>query len=232
MLAIALLSRADFSYRYYPAEAAAVLLAGVIIVGRALDANLSGTAWRTGAAALPLICLLAFGAWSSAVLAREAVQVIAPGSRQPTVVRLLSNLVTERAHGRSIWVISTEVWPGFPVVNVTGASWSSRFCCVVIAALAYTPEEMATVPFPYHDMDRLTELEQLQFDSVVEDLQQQPPALLIIETGTTKQTFGETDFRWLTYFRRDPRFERIFQRYRPITQIGKFHVYQRRLLGS
>ncbi len=232
MLAIALLSRADFSYRYYPAEAAAVLLAGVIVLGRALHANAAGTAWRARVAALPLVCLLAFGAWSGGILARETAQVVAPGPNQDTVVRLLSNLVTERAHGRPIWVISTEVWPGFPVVNLTGASWTSRFCCVVIAALAYSPEEKATVPFPYHDLDRLTELEQLQFDAVVEDLQREPPVLLIVDTGTTKQTFGKTDFQFLPYFRRDPRFERIFREYRPIGQIGKFHVYQRRLLGS
>ena len=55
-------------------------------------------------------------------------------------------------------------------MNLTGASWASRFCCVFIPPGVYTAEEKATTPFPYHDMNRLSELEQLQFDTGVEDL--------------------------------------------------------------
>jgi hypothetical protein len=231
-LATALFQGASFSYRYLPAEAAAVLLAGAIALGSALEVDSSRIRWRRGAGMLPLVCVIAFAAWSAAVLARESTRVVSPGAERHSVVRQLVSLVSERASDRPIWVMSTEVWPAFPVVNLTGAGWASRFCCVFVPSGVYTPEEKATVPFPYHDMSRLGDLERMHYDAVVEDLQRTPPELLIVDSGRWKQTFGETDFDFLTYFRRDPRFEQIFREYRPFAQIGKFQVYRRRFGGS
>jgi hypothetical protein len=77
-------------------------------------------------------------------------------------------------------------------------------------------------------MDELSPLEQRQYDEVIEDLRLQPPALLIVETSVRKQAFGDSDFRFLRYFLRDPRFARLFRDYEFITQVGAHRVYERR----
>jgi hypothetical protein len=142
-------------------------------------------------------------------------------------MRELIPIVTERARGKPIWVMSTMLYPAFPLVNLTGSVWASRFSCVLILPGVYTLEEKATSPFPYHPMDELSEMEQWQFDSVIEDLEARPPELIIVDAGAYKQTFGVTDFRFLRYFIRDPRFARIFENYRMLTRSGVFRVYER-----
>jgi hypothetical protein len=135
--------------------------------------------------------------------------------------------VSERAHGEAIWFMSTSVTPAFPVVNLTGARWASRFCCVSFVAGVYTPEEKAARPFPYHDPEDMTELERFQLDAVMEDLEADPPKLILIDENPYKQAFGKSDFRFLSFFRRDERFADFFMQYRQVDRIGTFHIYER-----
>ena len=71
------------------------------------------------------------------------------------------------------------------------------------------------------------ELERIGLDAVIEDLDTYRPELLIVDVGPNKQAFGKSEFQFLQYFRRDPRFEAIFRSYRHLADVGRYRVFER-----
>ncbi|MFP8873070.1 MAG: hypothetical protein VCB42_00750, partial [Myxococcota bacterium] len=142
----------------------------------------------------------------------------------------LVDLVRSHAWSQPIWLMSTSVVPAFPVVNLSEARWSSRFCCLWLLPGLYTDEEKATWPFPYHERGDMTPTELYLGDAVVEDLAKNPPTLLIVDRSPEKQAFRRTDFDYLRYFLRDPRFAAFFADYDEMVDIGPFRVYRRKQL--
>jgi len=201
---------------------------GLVGLGLTAPPGALREALRISTARIPALCMAALLLWSGATFALQTSRLVNrdPGDR--TIVAELARLVGEYARGKPIWLMSTSVMPAFPVVNLSGAKWSSRYCCVSFVASQYSEQERRTNPFPYHDMARLSELEKRQYDEVIEDLEAQPPVLIIIDSSSNKQAIGPSTFRFLTYFKRDPRFARFFRDYRPLTNVGPYRVFARR----
>ena len=107
--------------------------------------------------------------WGASQLVTATSNTLSLDGERRSLVRAMVRIVSQRAEGEAIWVASTSVNPAFPVVNLTGARWASRFVAVWLAAGVYTPEEKAQRPFPYHDFETLSEIERLQFDAVIDD---------------------------------------------------------------
>jgi hypothetical protein len=228
LLVNAIVQGTDWRYHYLPADVVALLLIGVIALGLFAHADALRTVLRPPATALPLIGLTLLCVWSGAALLSAASAAFGWAGEPRSLVRALTRVVRERAAGEPIWVMSSSINPAFPVVNLSGASWSSRFCCVWMAPGLYSAEEKATRPFPYRDRDEMTELERFQIDAVIEDLEAAPPRLLIVDNHPHKQAWGQSDFQFLAYFRRDPRFARLFLQYRPVGPVGPFQIYERK----
>ena len=233
LLACALLQGKGWDYHYDPAAASGIVLSGAILLGlgAANAERLRGWA-RSVVVALPLIMLLAMDAWGAVVFGQVGWWAWGPPSRERTVLRELVEVVRTHAWNRPIWLMSTSVTPSFPVVNLSEADWSSRFCCLWLLPGLYTQEEKATRPFPYHERGDMTPTERYLGDAVVEDLEKNPPTLLIVDRSPEKQAFRRTDFDFLRYFLRDPRFAVFFAEYDEMVDVGPFRVYRRKQLDG
>jgi hypothetical protein len=225
--ATALLQAKGWSYHYYPAKATAILLLGVVGLGLLAHVERLREVLKPSAAALPLLALLLLCVWSVRVLAEAGYNAFGAGRGRPSTTKVLTDVVVERAWHQPIYVMSTSVVPAFPVVNLSGSRWASRFSCLWYLAGSYTRDEKATKPFPYHDREEMGELERFALDAVVEDLESNRPQLLIIDANSYKQAFGQTEFRFLDYFLRDPRFEAIFRNYHHVADVGAYRVFER-----
>jgi len=226
LLACAIMQGTSWRYHFLPAELMALLLIGVISLGLVSHADSLRRLLRPPVAALPTIIVLLLSLWCGATLLRISAATFGWAGEPRSLIRALTRIVEERAPGQAIWLMSTSVNPAFPVVNLSGASWSSRFCCIWLAPALYTDAEKATRPFPYHDRDEMTELERFQIDAVIEDLEAAPPKLLIVDQSASKQAWGRTGFEFLPYFRRDPRFSDFFWQYRRVDAVGPFRIYE------
>ena len=52
-----------------------------------------------------------------------------------------------------------------------------------------------------------------------------------MDRSPDKQAFRHSDFDFLSYFLRDPRFARIFKAYDDLGSVGPYRVYKRRFSG-
>jgi hypothetical protein len=71
----------------------------------------------------------------------------------------------------------------------------------------------------------MSELEKRQVDEVIEDLIAFRPVVVVVDDRTDKQAFGKTQFDFLTYFLRDPRFAQAWRAYEYRGNVEKFAVF-------
>ena len=233
LLACALLQGKGWDYHYDPAAAAATVLVGVILLGfgEILSRTWKGVT-RSVVMSIPLVLLLAVNTWGLAVLGQTAWWAWGAPSTQRTVLGDLVDVVRQNAWRKPIWLMSTSVVPAFPLVNLSEARWSSRFCCLWLLPGLYSQQEKREVPFPYHDLGDMTPTERFLGDAVIEDVEKRPPQLLIVDRSPDKQAFRRSDFDYLRYFLRDPRFAKFFQGYEELVDVGPFRVYRRKQLDG
>jgi hypothetical protein len=181
---------------------------------------------------LPALALLLALAWAVPRFASALQQTWGEDGRRHTVVGELTKLVKRQGWPRPLLALSTSVDPAFPVVNLSGVQWSSRFCCMWLIPGSYSARERATTPFPYHSLEAMGAIERYALDAVVEDMESLPPELIIVDRSRDKQGFGTASFDFLTYFLRDARFATLFARYSKLRDIGSFRVYKRDFSGG
>jgi hypothetical protein len=70
-------------------------------------------------------------------------------------------------------------------------------------------------------------VERSVIDTVVSDLEQSEPALVIVDVGRRKLGFRGLEFDLLEYFGREARFREAFARYELAGKIGDLEVYRR-----
>ena len=228
-LAVGYLQRKGWDYHFLPALVFSAAFFGHVVLSRlyAFPPGRSPHVPRSPALPIALLVTTAVGFLVSATW-----QSFGAGREGKTLNRVLSSLVAERAADKPILVLSSSVNPSFPVVNLSGARWAHRFCCMWVLPAVYTDEEKAQTPFPYHTREQMSGLERFALDALVEDMASAMPVLLIVDMGRSKFAFGRTAFNYLEYFHRDPRFARMLREYRFLGDIGVFRVYERRSPGG
>jgi len=226
-LASAVVQGRAWDYHYDPLEIASGLLIVVVGLGFWLRPEGARPFARVSPSRAFLVLWLVFNLVAAGALLRATWQVLGPGAQERTLVGDLAAVAREHAFGRSIWFLSTSIVPAFPVVNLSEARWSSRYCCLWVVPGLYTPAERQARPFPYRTPSEMGALERGLFDAVVEDLQADPPALIFVDQSPDKQAFRRSEFDFLRYFRRDPRFARFFADYTPLTRVGPYAIYRR-----
>lgn len=231
-LVVALVQAKGWDYHYDPVMAASGVLVVLIVQDLLVHTDFLKKVLRFGPAAVGLTLWVLLDVAGASALGQSAWNVIGPGRQQRTLVKDLTLVVNEHAWNQSVWFLSTSVVPAFPVVNLSGARWSSRYCCLWLLPGLYSPQERAARPFVYRDREEMSDLERGLVDAVVEDLATQPPALLLVDRSPDKQVFRRSEFDYLAYFLRDPRFARFFQNYRELGVVGPYQVYTRNLGGS
>ncbi len=228
-LGVYLAQAKGFSYHQLPALVAAWMVA-VLLAVQLGAAGLAGLRCQSlprllsGVAALILVLTVAVQFVSSGgLLARRARQLARPRETLPPG---LVDFVQLRAAGEPIYVLSTSVWPAFPLVNLTGATWPYRYHHLwPLPAFYQRPPAWDRIP--YHPPHAQGPAEREFFTEVVDDLVARPPRLLIVDRRQYRQALAQGDFDFLEYFSQAPRFAALLSRYTRVGVANGFVVYER-----
>jgi hypothetical protein len=224
-VAVVVLQQRGFPYHFVPATVMGWISIGLSALAVLEDRVLYERLLRLPARAFtPLLVLLVV-----TVSAVSGWRAFDRGfvSRPPDVVTELARLVREIAPDGPIVCYSTRIYPGFPLVTITGAKWSSRFGDLWLIPGSYSEREKRMTPFPYHDYARMGPLEKFQVDAIVQDFAANPPEVVIFDRSRNKQGLGRTAFDFAEYLGRDPRFAALTRRYVPYADVGEFRVFRR-----
>ena len=132
--------------------------------------------------------------------------------------------VERHAAGGSIAILTTTVWPGFPMVNYVGVGWSSRFPTLWLLPGTLHKQAKAVDG----ERARLMEIERYTREAVLADFSLQPPDLVIVDNRENKSYFGDLPFDYIDYFTEDPRFATIWANYEWVANEGDYRLYRRR----
>lgn len=205
-------------YQFYPARG--LLLVSLAVVGiDLLAAAFPGlaAAFRRRATTLAAVLLALAAAFP---LAQSFTGGI-PGPA-PALLRTLSR----QGMPATLVVLSTDMHPAFPLVNLTGATWCSPF-----PALWFLPAFYGQGAFPA-DSRRLRSpaemgpLERAYFERVTKSFVTMKPEVCIVDTSEGRWFFGQP-FPFFTYYNQDPAFRSELMLYRPVASSGSFLVYRR-----
>jgi len=257
-LLIAFIQQKGWPYHFYPAEAALILLLTLTIPQvfplKGWPARGSHDALRTALVRQALTWALLFSIvglgvyktvgnrtlmttyWAlrtgvaaarGRISLAQAVSTVRYRSYGASFMGLIS-LVRQHAGGQPIAMLSSSVYPAFPLVNHSETSWPLRFNCLWLLPGSYPAAVRPMSRAGYHAYDEMGEIEQFLFRSVIADLRTpSPPALLIVDSSRRKQGFGTTAFDFLDYFTSDPGFRQLLAQYEILTTVGPYVIYKR-----
>ena len=185
-----------WSYHVVPAEALMVLTVASMLL---TDPARLAKHWRRFAM-LPA---------AAVTLATLVSLPISRGTYRNPVMEDLLPIVRTHAAGGAIYAFSSNVSVGFPLANVAGVEWASRFSTQwllpgVMRRLA-EPERLNAA-----SLARVREIERYAVDAVIEDLALGAPTLVLVDVRRRKSYFGDLDFDYLTYFAGQPGFTDIW----------------------
>ena len=207
-------------YQFLPAQAAGWMMAAGLLLGLLghADGKNGGRRWRRIGCVVTALGVLAMPALWHGPYRSQATEKIMP-------------YVRAYAEGGSIFAFTSYVSLAFPLVTEAGVGWSSRYPTQwLLPGLLHELTKAAGTDSELADasrMARLREMEKYVFDSTIEDLERQPPDLVIVdkEPGFV---YGDLDFDFLDYFRRDERFARFWRDYVRLLSDGRYEYWCRR----
>jgi hypothetical protein len=223
LLAIVFIQYKGYSYHYYPLLASAMLLMGLLL----LESRGPGTELGriTGVLSGGVVALLIFQASVDRV--NESLGWRGAPERSKTPFGRLARLAECYATGSRIFVFSPALADAFPLVAYSRVGWASRHSCLWFLTGLYAEEIHASSPLSYHPLESMSEAERFLFNSVVNDLLRERPALLFVDESNHEAAFNGKHFDYLDYFSRDPRFLRFKRHYKYLTNVDAFRVYRR-----
>lgn len=248
-LLAALLQRKGWRYHFYPGNAMAllVLMASIPQIAREFRWRRpvrARLATRTMAAALlvaaalliypvsPSPAMTAIRSAVNAVLAtwrdgREYSDIMSTVRRETfggTMTELIE-IVRTQADAQPVALLSTSVWPTFPLVNYGGATWPLRFNCLWMLPGSYPlrPDRAR-----YHAPAAMDPIERGLFEHVIDTLVRTQPRLLIVDQRRFQQGFGGMRFDYIEYFSQDTRFVELLRDYELVRSVGGFGVFKKR----
>ena len=226
----AVLQQKGWRYHYYPSIATGVMLLGLMALDhRRPLAGLAARAYAFIAAGVTIT----LGLWT--VLAC-IVQALDPHHSRydadPDVARLVP-AVRERAGDGGFMVLSWSMASAFPLATYSGARSVSRFNHLWIPGAVYRDAIYGEGPLRYRAREEMGPLERYLGDAVVEDLEAgQPRLLLVLRPAPDQPGWGLRRLDFLKYFGQDPRFARLFARYRYVEMIGEYWLFERLPVGA
>jgi|GEM_PF-1027439 len=221
LLLIALAQRRAETYHLYPGEGAIIIMVAVTLLrlGESIG-KLNRYVWQ-GRACLAVVLVVGL------CLRGTSVDPSMVSPRDNEDLARLTGLVKKEAGGKPIYVLSTSLFPAFPLVNYSGARWPYRFPFLMPLAANYRKVPLGSNQVLYHGPAEMSRSERLMFQTVVSDLRANPPVLLIVDEGTDRQALGRLKFDFLDYFDQDEDFVELMTRYRLLTKVNRYAVYKR-----
>ena len=132
----------------------------------------------------------------------------------------------------NIYFISTSAKPAFPVVNYSGVGWSSRFNALWMLPAIINNKELPHRLANEIKNKKLYEIESYLFESVLADLEAQPPSLIFVDNSQYKQGLGNQKFDFMEYFMKDPVFREFMSQYKELTWVDDHQVFKRILSNN
>jgi hypothetical protein len=224
LLSIAIVQYKGYHYHFYPPLASAMLLLGLLFIeSRGLGAPRSKIAG--------VLC----GGLAAALAIQAAVDQVVESrlwkghpDRSEMPLGRMARLAKDHAKGGSIFTFSAAVVDSFPLVTYSGVGWASRHPCLWFLPGLYSEYYGASRTLKYHPMEAMSDTERFLFNTVVDDLLKDRPALLFVDEAEHKVAFPWQRFDYLEYFSRDPRFAAFLRQYEPLTKVDVFRIYRRK----
>ena len=138
----------------------------------------------------------------------------------------LRTFVAERATGEPVYMMSTGMWPMFPVVNLAGATMPYRFHFLWPLPALYARGNRTAASG--RDPLQQDPLERAFFDTVVDDLVANPPRVLIVDHDPFQHAMNGVAFDHVAYFSHAPQFRALMQRYKREGSIGPYELFELR----
>jgi hypothetical protein len=227
LLSIAVMQYKGYRYHYYPALASAMLLLALLFMAsRGLAARRSRIA---GVVCAGMLAALVLQAAANRVV--ESIMWRGRPDRTDTRLGRMARLAKSYARGDHIFTFSPAVLDSFPLVTYSGVGWASRHPCLWFLPALYAEYYADRPTTGYHPMAAMSQTERFLFDSVVDDLLTDPPALLFVDESERKGAFNWQRFDYLGYYSRDPRFADFLRQYEPVARVDAFRVYRRKTDG-
>ena len=222
-VAVLLMQAKGFRYHYVPVYVASLCLANVVVLGSRTTRVFGVTAFRTPVGAIACV-LVVLGSAATGLHTRNVL------SYRNGTVEELQRAVEMYAPTDPIFVASPTVPPAFPLVNLSGATWSSRYSCQWLIPASYSDEQRGASPFRYRQVQEMPEQERLAIDHLMEDLQTRTPALIVVPLDSVWPMTGAFD--WLRYLEHEPRFVSFFDNYQYVGEVGRYGLYARRAASA
>lgn len=217
-LVIAVWQGKGFTYHLYPAHVFAAI-ALVLLLARPTRARHS--LWPSGAIAILAGAIIFLHVtWAG----RTHQWLERPGTARARYVSTL-DLVTQNAGADDrLLALTPHMLDVFPLVNIVGISWSSRYNALWPVVSLYRGEVGAGSEIQYRRPSEMTAEELLFFRSAVEDLLLLRPTILLVDEGIDPILGGRFDFPG--YLVQDSAAARALARYAPRARRGQFQLYR------
>jgi hypothetical protein len=214
-------------YHYYPLTSFSVLL-GAWAVARPRSPTAGNLPRAARGLALGLLCITAA---PTVIRALEVTTLRAGGEAYPRnhEVADLRRLLREQRGARSIEVLSTDITPTFPLVQVVGLTDDQPLPHLWLPTTVYRSRRAPGRPVPFHPRSAMKPAERAMFDVVVDGITRRPPDLLLVETMERNETRSgyPGGFDHLAYYAQDTGFARVLRSYRRIASSHGFDLLTR-----
>ena len=218
---IYLIQMKGFSYHIYPVTSMLVLTLGSIVLGKLPHPFPSSLPQHHSLR--PLLSVLALIVVFVGLLGVPLYR----GDYHNADLELLMPVVKKHAPDSSIYIFSSTVSAGFPLVNYAGVKWSSRFASLWLLPGFERLRQDFTSDGLVQQRERLDEIKRFSINAIIKDLSTQWPSLIIVDTKQRKRAFGDIQFDFLNFFSSDSRFTAIWSHYNQIADLGDFKVFLR-----
>ncbi len=198
-----------FHYHIVPALAAALLL-GTWHVLAARDL-------RSRAVAGVVLALVA---------SASIIDPLAHGPYRPAIALRLKAALGEDVAGKGAMVFTTNVSRAFPLINMTGMKWTSRYPTQWVVPGAY----IGLMETPVDDEEKRRAFKDAlaySLRTAAEDFVAHKPEIVIVDTREEKGYFSGHAFDWIAFMREDAAFAAEWQNYRLEKAIRDFHIWWR-----
>jgi len=221
-LAIYLVQAKGWPYQIYPASTLWLLATVVYLPGVVAMVRPASLKRRIGIMSMTLTSVVVAGmVWVVAgVVLRERYENWFLDAMLP--------VVRQQAGRSPIYIFSTNVSAGFPLVTYSNAEWSSRFPTLWL--LPGLVRKLPIVGTDGTEVDRtiLGEIRRYLVDAVVADISARPPAIIIVDARRDKPYFGGMEFDYIEFFLTDSRFAEIWRHYERLEEYEGFTVFVHR----